>query len=299
MKHVGVIGLGDMGSGLAKNLIASGFDVVGFDLSKPRLDAFKKLGGKALTSPAAIGEVAEAVFVMVMNGDQAKSVILRDGLQSTMKSGGVILLTATIKPREAREIGDALSGSGLEIIDSPVSGGFPGAQGGTLTMMAAGKADVLDRCHPVMAAVGRDIYRVGDSVGMGQTVKACLQSVMGSMVTATAEAAALAAKAGVEGEIFHQVLSTSSAGCGIANNTLVNIIDRQFEGTGSHIGTMYKDLTISLDMAQSLGVPLFTASAAMQLFQAGITKYPNADNWVVTRLTEEVTGAKLNRKPRA
>ena len=299
MNTIGVIGLGDMGSGLAKNLIASGFDVTGFDPAAARLNAFEEMGGKPLASPADVGEVADAAFVMVMNGDQAKAVILGDGLLSTMKPGGVVLLTATIKPAEARAIAVGLEGSGLEMIDSPVSGGFPGAQGGTLTMMAAGKSDVLDRCQPIMEAVGRDIYRVGDEVGMGQTVKACLQSVMGSVVTATAEAAALAAKAGVSGEVFHQVLSTSSAGCGIANNTLVNIIDRQFEGTGSHIRTMYKDLTISLDMAQRLGVPLFTASAAMQLFQAGITKYPDADNWVVTRLTEEITGAQLKRKPRA
>jgi len=296
MNNIGVIGLGDMGSGLAKNLIAAGFDVTGFDLSASRLKAFEKMGGKALASPAEVGKTADAVFVMVMNGDQAKAVILGDGLLSSMKPGGVILLTATIKPAEAREIGAGLDDSGLEMIDSPVSGGFPGAQGGTLTMMASGKPDVLDRCQAVMAAVGRDIYRVGDTAGMGQTVKACLQTVMGSVVTATAEAAALAAKAGVNGEAFHQVLSTSSAGCGLANTTLLNIIDRQFEGTGSHIGTMYKDLTISLDMAQKLGVPLYTASAAMQLFQAGITKYPDADNWVVTRLTEEITGAELKRR---
>ncbi len=298
MKKVGVIGLGDMGSGLAKNLIAGGFNVLGFDLAEPRLQAFRDMGGKAMSSPAAMGAEADAVFVMVMNGDQANAVILGDGLQSTMKPGGVILLTATIKPHEAREIAGGLGGSGLDMIDSPVSGGYPGAQGGTLTMMAAGKAEVLDRCRPVMEAVGRDIYRVGEEVGIGQTVKACLQTVMGSVITATAEAAALAAKAGVEGEVFHQVLSTSSSGCGLANTTLANIIDRQFESTGSHIGTMYKDLTISLDMAQKLGVPLHTASAAMQIFQAGITKYPKADNWVVARLTEEVTGAELHRKRR-
>ncbi len=298
MKKVGVIGLGDMGSGLARNLMEEGFEVVGFDVSEARLLAFQEKGGVAKTSPAEVGQAAEAVFVMVMNGDQAKAVILGDGLLSTMKPGGVVILTATIKPSEARAIGAGLEGSGLDIIDSPVSGGFPGAQAGTLTMMAAGKPAVLDRCRPLMEAVGRDIYRVGEAVGIGQTVKACLQTVMGSVVTATAEAAALAAKAGVEGEVFHQVLSTSSSGCGLANTTLVNIIDRQFEGTGSHIGTMYKDLTISLDMAQKLGVPLYTASAAMQLFQAGITKYPKADNWVVTRLTEEITGAELHRKPR-
>ena len=142
---------------------------------------------------------------MVMNGDQAKAVILGDGLLSTARPGSVVLLTATIKPSEARDIWAGLDGSGLEMIDSPVSGGFPGAQGGTLTMMAAGSDEVLKRCRSVMEAVGRDIYKVGEEPGMGQTVKACLQSIMGSVVTATAEAAALAAKAGVDGEVFHQV----------------------------------------------------------------------------------------------
>lgn len=295
MKTIGVIGLGDMGSGLAKNLLGNGFDVSGFDLSKARMDAFGAMGGKPAASPAAVGAVADAAFVMVMNGDQAKSVVLGDGLLSTMKPGGVILLTATIKPSEAREIAVGLEGSGLELIDSPVSGGFPGAQRGTLTMMAAASGDLLERCRPIMAAVGKNIYHVGDAPGMGQTVKACLQTVMGAVVTSTAEAAALAAKAGVRGDVFHQVLSTSAAGCGLANTTLEKIIDRQFEGTGSHIGTLHKDMTISLDMARSLGVPMFTGATVMQLLQAAISKYPNGDNWVVTRLTEEVTGTELHR----
>ena len=296
MKTIGVIGLGDMGSGLAKNLIAANFDVVGFDLSETRMQAFEQMGGRPATSPAALGAEVEAAFVMVMNGDQAKAVVLGDGLLSTMRPGSVILLTATIKPTEAREIAGGLDGSGLEMIDSPVSGGFPGAQGGTLTMMAAGKEDVLARCRPVMEAVGRDLYTVGSEVGMGQTVKACLQSIMGSVVTATTEAAGLAAKAGVDGDVFHQVLSTSSAGCGLANTCLQNIIERKFEKTGSHIRTMYKDLTISLDMARELGVPIHTAATAMQLFQAGITKYPDGDNWTVARLTEDIAGAELHKK---
>ncbi|MGI9501144.1 MAG: NAD(P)-dependent oxidoreductase [Geminicoccaceae bacterium] len=296
MKTIGMIGLGDMGSGLAKNLLSSGFDVVGFDLSQERMQAFERMGGVPADGQSEVGAKADAVFVMVMHGDQAKAVILGNGLASSMKPGGVVLLTATIKPSEARDIAAGLEGSGLEMIDSPVSGGFPGAQGGTLTMMAAGKEEVLARCRPIMEAVGRDIYQVGEEVGMGQTVKACLQSIMGSIVTATTEAAALAAKAGVNGEVFHQVLSTSSAGCGLANTALANIIDRKFEKTGSHIRTMYKDLTISMDMARELGVPIHTAASAMQLFQAGITKYPDGDNWAVTRLTEEIAGAELHRK---
>ena len=293
--RAGVIGLGDMGSGLAKNLVESGFETCGFDVSEARMRAFTDMGGIAVNNAADVGRNADAVFVMVMTGQQAKSVILDDGLVSTLDPGSAVILSATIKPSEAREIGAAMEGSGIHLIDSPVSGGFPGAQGGTLTMMAAGAADVLDTYRPVMEAVSKTIHRVGSSAGDGQTVKACLQSLIGSIFSATFEAAALAAKAGVGGQVLYDVISTSGAGCGVANTALENIIDRKFEGTGSHIATMHKDLTISLDLARELGVPLHTASTAMQLFHAGKTKYPNGDNWIVTRVIEDIVGAELHR----
>jgi 3-hydroxyisobutyrate dehydrogenase-like beta-hydroxyacid dehydrogenase len=295
MNNVGVIGLGDMGSGLAKNLLKAGFTVRGCDLSEQRLAAFEAMGGEPMPSAADLGARSDAVFVMVMNGDQAKAVILGDGLAATMKPGGVVLLTATIMASEAREIAAGLDGTGLDLIDSPVSGGFPGAQSGTLTMMAAGSDAALERARPVMEAVGKTIHRVGAEAGMGQTVKACLQSLIGSIFTATFEASALAAKAGVPGQVLYDVFSTSGAGCGVANTALSNIIDRKFVGTGSHIATMHKDLTIAMDMARELGVPLFTAGTAMQLFQAGKTKHPDGDNWVVTRVIEDIVGAELTR----
>lgn len=296
MERVGVIGLGDMGSGLAKNLIKNGFETFGFDLSETRMKAFTDMGGKAASSVGEVGRNADAVFVMVMNGKQAKAVIYEPGgLTDVLKPGSAIILTATINASEAREIGAALEGSGIHLIDSPVSGGFPGAQGGTLTMMAAGSDEALAEYRPVMEAVSKTIHRVGDKAGMGQTVKAVLQSLIGSIFSATFEAAALAAKAGVKGQVLYDVVSTSGAGCGVANNALAQIIDRKFAGTGSAIGTMYKDLTISLDMARELGVPLFTAATAMQLFQAGKTKHPEGDNWIVTRVIEDIVGAELTR----
>ncbi len=296
MKNVGVIGVGDMGSGLAKNLIANGFQVKGIDLLKRRMIAFTAIGGEAVDSPAAVGAGADAVYIMVMNGDQVKEVIFAEnGLLSTMSEGSAIILTATIKPREAREIGEAMAKSGVHLIDSPVSGGFPGAQNGTLTMMAAAPGNILDKFSPIMEAVSANIHRVGTSPGDGQTVKACLQSLIGAQFSATFEAAALAAKAGVPGQVILDVFSTSSAGCGIVNNALEKIIDRQFEGTGSHINTMHKDLTISMNLGEELGVPLHTAAAAMQIFHAGKTKYPNGDNWTCTRVIEEIVRAELHR----
>ncbi|MET1411432.1 NAD(P)-dependent oxidoreductase [Roseibium sp. HPY-6] len=297
MQKTGVIGLGDMGSGLAKNLIANGFETKGFDLSSDRMNAFAAMGGKAAESAGAVGEGSDAVFVMVMNGDQVKDVVFGEGgLRETMAPGSAIILSATIKPREGREVGALLDGSGIHLIDTPVSGGFPGAQGGTLTMMAAAPDAVLDTFKPVMEAVSANIHRVGTSAGDGQTVKACLQSLIGAQFSATFEAAALAAKGGVPGQVILDVFSTSSAGCGVVNNALQKIIDRQFEGTGSHINTMHKDLTISMNLGEELGVPLHTAAAAMQIFHAGKTKYPNGDNWICTRVIEEIIGAELHRE---
>lgn len=296
MRTAGIIGIGDMGSGLAKNLIRNGFLVTGIDLKPERLEAFVAMGGKAAQSPAEVGKASLAVFVMVMTGDEAKEVILgQDGLMSHLPKGGAVILSATIKPKEAREIGEAMQGSGVHLIDTPVSGGFPGAQAGTLTMMAAAPEDVLDRFAPFMDAVSANIHRVGTNPGDGQTVKACLQSLIGAQFSATFEAAALAAKAGVSGQVLFDVFSTSSAGCGVVNNALEKIIDRQFEGTGSHINTMHKDLTISMGLGEELGVPLHTAASAMQIFHAGRTKYPNGDNWVCTRVIEDIVGAELHR----
>jgi 3-hydroxyisobutyrate dehydrogenase-like beta-hydroxyacid dehydrogenase len=129
---VGVIGLGDMGSGLALNLVKAGFQTTGYDLDRKRLDAFAKMGGQPTASAAEVGRHSDAVFVMVMTGDQARSVVLgENGIAAAMDSGSVILLTATIPPANVVEIAAALEGMGIDFIDTPVSGGFHGAQGGT------------------------------------------------------------------------------------------------------------------------------------------------------------------------
>ena len=294
--NTGVVGLGDMGPGLAKNLIKSGFPAYGFDLSEARMKAFSDLGGNLAASVRDLAQKTDVVLVSVMTGDQAKSVILGgDGLAANMPKGSVIILTATIKPNEAIEIGKALNGTGIGLVDSPVSGGFPGAQGGTLTMMAAGSHKDMETARPAMEAVSSTIWNVGDQPGQGQTVKACLQSLLGAMFSATFEAAAMAAKAGISGQAFYNVVANGSGGCTVTKAALENIIDRKFKGTGSHIATMHKDLTISMNLGEQLGVPLHTAAAAMQIFHAGKTKYPDGDNWVCTRVIEEIVGAELHR----
>ena len=296
MKRVGIVGLGDMGSGIAKNLIRAGYETSGFDLMEPRLNALAEMGGTRAESPADAAKGSAAVFVMVMNGNQAKSVILGpDGLVSELQPGSAVVMTATIRPVEVREIAAAMEGTGIHLIDSPVSGGFEGAQTGNLTLMTSAPDEVFEKFHDILKAVAGSIHHVGKDPGMGQTVKACLQSLIGSIFAAAFESTVLAAKAGVDADALYRVFSTSGAACSISNGAIQNIIDGKFEGTGSHINTMHKDLTIVMDLARELGVPLFTASTAMQLFEAGRTKYPSGDNWTVTRVSEDIVGARLRR----
>ena len=147
MNNIRIIGLGDMGSGLAKDLMANEFSVFALDLKPERQAAFTDMGGTLVDDTAELGRWVNAAFVMVMNWDQAKSAILGpDGLVENMEQVGVVILSATIKLLNAFEIGAA---SGIDLIDTPISGGFPGAQGGTVTMMAAATDDVMACPRPV------------------------------------------------------------------------------------------------------------------------------------------------------
>jgi len=292
MKKVGVIGLGNMGMGMAKNLIKSGFSVIGFDLDDKRLLKLKENGGSTATSTVQVGEETDAVFVMVMNGEQVKAVVA--DLATGLKDRGTIILTATITPEEAREAYSIADLEGVAMIDSPVSGGMDGAHNGTLTLMTAGKKSVFNDCIKILEAVSSNIFHVGEEIGEGQTVKASLQAFIGASFTAIFESLVLGSKAGIKGQTLYDVFSASGVGSPLFKNCASLIMDRKFKNTGSHISTMYKDLGISLDMAKKNGVPLFTAGAAYELFQAGISMFPDEDNWSIVKLLEQISGTEVH-----
>ena len=292
MKKVGVIGLGNMGMGMAKNLIKSGFSVIGFDLDDKRLLKLKENGGSTATSIIQVGEETDAVFVMVMNGEQVKAVVA--DLATGLKDRGTIILTATITPEEAREAYSIADLEGVAMLDSPVSGGMDGAHNGTLTLMTAGKKSVFNDCIKILEAVSSNIFHVGEEIGEGQTVKASLQAFIGASFTAIFESLVLGSKAGIKGQTLYDVFSASGVGSPLFKNCASLIMDRKFKNTGSHISTMYKDLGISLDMAKKNGVPLFTAGAAYELFQAGISMFPDEDNWSIVKLLEQISGTEVH-----
>lgn len=294
MKQVGIIGLGDMGIGMAKNLIGNGFRLVGYDLRDERLALVRDMGGAPAHSLREVGEQADRVFVMVLNGKQVWDVLTSDdGLLQTMHPGSTVIVSATIEPREMRDAAVAILAKEINVIDSPVSGGKSGADSGTLTLMTAAKKEVFDAQQDVLHAVGEKIFHVGEEPGMGQTVKAALQALIGISFAGIFESLVLGAKAGVKGETMFEVFGASGVSSPLFRNCAKLIMDRRFENTGSRIATMYKDLGISMAMAKENGVPMFTTSVAYELFQSGISRFPKEDNWTCVKVLEEIAGTKV------
>lgn len=296
MDDVGVVGLGDMGSGMARNLLGAGYRVHGFDPVPARREWLEGEGGHAAGDAAGVGRGAQAAFVMVLNGEQARAAILGpDGLARGMAPGGVVLLSATIRPAEAEAIGAETQALGFGFVDVPVSGGKHGADAGKLNLYPAGDPDTIERVRPVLEAISKQIVVTGERAGQGQAAKAALQALIGSVFAGVFEAAVFGAKAGISGATLERVFSNSDAGSPLVANAIRRVVDREFVGTGSHIGTMHKDLCIVMDMAREAGVPLFSVAQAYELFQAGKARFDGEDNWCVAKVLESLAGTTVTR----
>ena len=291
MEKIGVIGLGNMGMGIAKNILKDGYKVTGYDLREACLKELVSHGGEAAVSVDQVGQVSDVVFVMVMNGNQVKDVVTQ--LSPGMKDNGTIIITATITPEEIKDTYKIALENNIKMIDSPVSGGLQGAHDGTLTLMTAAENSVFKDCERILKSISKNTIHVSQEIGAGQTVKASLQAFIGATFTAIFESLVLGSKAGIDGKILYDVFSTSGVSSPLFKNCAKLIMDRKFENTGSHISTMYKDLGISMDMAKQNGVPMFTAGAAFELFQAGISMYPEGDNWSIVKLLEQMAGTEV------
>ena len=291
MARVGLIGVGDMGSGMAMNILKNGHELVVYDLRPEQLEPYVERGAYAAKNVGEVGERADFVFVMVMNGDQIKA-ILNNGLLNSMKPGSTFICTATILRSELIEIAQYLKEREIRVIDAPVSGGAPGAAAGTLTMMVAAQRDVFEDATEVLNAVGGNIYHVGEEIGAGQTVKACLAVLTGVTYAGIFETLSLGVKAGIKPETLYEVINTSVVGSFLFRDTTQNIMERNFAGQ-SRIGTMYKDLGIAKTLGRECGVPLFTLSAAAEWFQAGISVNPEEANWAIIKIFEDMLGIEV------
>jgi putative dehydrogenase len=291
---VGVIGLGNMGMGAALNLLKKGHDVTGCELREETRAAFAAEGGAAVASPDALPADLEAVVVFVINAAQTEEVLFGEkGYLARMLKGGVVLCCATIAPEAAKALGRKIEDAGFLMLDSPVSGGSVGARAGTMTVMGSGSEAAFAKAGPVLEAISTKVWRLGDQVGVGSTVKMVNQLLAGVHIATAAEALALGIRAGADPATLYKVISDSAGSSWMWQNRVPHILDGD-DTPSSAVNIFVKDLGIVLDQARALTFPLPLASAAHQLFLAAAANGQGLkDDAFVIRVWQTLTGIEL------
>jgi 3-hydroxyisobutyrate dehydrogenase len=213
MARIGFIGLGNMGAPMALNLVRAGHALTVFDLTPDRTGRLVAEGARAAETPQAVAEEAEVIFTMLPAGREVRAVYGgAGGLVEVAPKGALLVDCSTIDVATAREVAAAAREAGLEMLDAPVSGGVGGAEAGTLTFMVGGSEAAVERARPLLAAMGRNIVRAGES-GAGQAAKICNNMILGISMIGVAEAFVLAEKLGLSHQALFDIASSSSGQC--------------------------------------------------------------------------------------
>lgn len=272
MAKLGFIGLGIMGHPMARHLMRAGHQVA---LWSNTAEKAKKLaadeGGIACDTPKQVGEHAECVFLCVGDTAMSEHVILgKDGIAEGAKAGSVIVDASTVAPAHAQKLAAALKAKGLHFLDAPCTGSRPGAEGGTLTFMVGGDAEVFERVKPWFEPMGKQLFYCGGTA-MGLHAKLTQNLILSNILCAFNEGILLSTKAGVDPKLMIEVLDKSAAKCGLVNFKAPYVFARNFS-TNFSVKWMHKDIGLMLDSGKELGVPLPLTGLTQQMFRAAIAK---------------------------
>jgi L-threonate 2-dehydrogenase len=267
MTTVGFVGLGSMGLPMAKNLAKRGFAVRGFDVRPAATESLVRAGGERASSAADASSGADVLVLMVVNAAQAETVLFAEGALAALRESGIVVLAATCPPGAVEAIGARVLEAGRRFVDAPVSGGVVGAEGATLTIMAAAPRDTFEAARPVLAALGDKIFHVGERPGQGAAVKTVNQLLCGVHIAVVAEALSLAAKVGVDLRVLLDILSGSSASSWMLRDRGPRMLQEHPEVT-SAVDIFVKDLGIVLEAGRDIKAALPLAAIAHQMFLA-------------------------------
>ena len=295
---VGFIGLGKMGGAIAGRLLAkSGQRFVVFDTRKEIADRFVAEGATYADGPAAVASSCEVVFVSLPTPAIVKEVVLGPGGVIEGKKARILIDVSTTGPQVTEEVAAGLAAAGLDMIDSPVSGGIAGAVNGTLAVMVAGKHSSVERCADLLAIVGK-VFRVGERPGLGQTMKLCNNLLSSAVLALTSEAMVMGVKAGVDPKIMLDVINNGSGRNSASTDKFPrSVLPRTFD-FGFSTGHMYKDVKLFMEVAEHLGVQMWVAPAVRQIWlQACREVGPDSDFTAIVKCIERLAGVEVRAAP--
>jgi len=280
MSTIGFIGLGNMGLPMARNLVAAGHSVTGFDVVSEALEAARASGIEVAEDAAAAARVAEVAITMLPAGEHVRDVYLGAGqLLAAADPETLLIDSSTIDVATAREVHGAAGEAGLAMVDAPVSGGVSGAEAATVTFMVGGSDEAFAHAQPILSLMGRNILHAGGP-GTGQAAKTCNNMILGISMIAVAEAFNLGEALGLEAERLFAISSKASGSCWamLNHHPLPGIVESSAANRGYEPGfaaaMMHKDLKLSQAAAAQAGVATPLGAEAAALY----TLFVNAGN---------------------
>src|SRR5688572_25741241 len=257
---VGFVGLGMQGKYMAINLAQAGYDLMVYDTRTEPLQELATVGAKIARSNAEVGRHAEIVQVCVLNDAQVEAVVAGPaGLLETAASGTIVVIHSTIEPTTIDKLAPVAAKKQVEIIDVPVSGSEKGAKAKTMSYMAGGSAEALQKCRPLFETSGKKIQHVG-KLGDGVRAKLAHQIIITVNMMAAYEGMRVGVESGLDPKILEKVIHD-----GLAQSWIADQWSELKFGPHSR-EVFYKDLTLGLKLARELGIAVPGAGLAQQVW---------------------------------
>lgn len=285
---IGFIGVGAMGAPMARRVVEAGHDLIVYDPNPAAVAAMVGFGARAAASSKALADSVETILVSLPTPEVVRSVAAEVAAGSAVK---LLIDLSTTGPRAAVEIGAMLNRSGVEMLDSPVSGGVGGAEKGTLAVMASGREAHWERWRPVLEAIGRNAFFVGPGQGQGQMMKLVNNMLSATAMAASCEAFALGARFGLDPDVMVDVINAGSgANTAVRDKFPKAVLTRTFD-YGFRTELMYKDVRLCLEEAEALGAPMWVGQPVKQWFSLALARGGKDEDFTnLMRYVEEQAG---------
>jgi 3-hydroxyisobutyrate dehydrogenase-like beta-hydroxyacid dehydrogenase len=290
---IGIIGLGRMGMVAAKKYIKEGYKVFGYARRPEVIQEFTKAGGMAQRNSREVAEKAGKVIVYVLNDQQVIDVVTgANGILKGSHKDTRVICMSTIDKDNLEWVADQCSTKGVGFIDAPVTGGPPRIEAGTLTIIAAGDKELIEKCRALLEVQGKITY-VGEKPGLAQLVKHCNQLLVATTLAATIEVIILAKKQGLDPLLVCKVVGSGISGSDWFRLITSSILENTPAVGG--LGQMCKDIGLVINDSRRVRTPLIVASAAYQYFLAALSLgMENAEVHELIKVLETMTNSKAS-----
>ncbi|HEV2715683.1 MAG TPA: NAD(P)-dependent oxidoreductase [Terriglobales bacterium] len=287
--RVAFLGLGIMGRPMAANLVKAGHEVTVWN----RTSGKDVEGARSAASPAEAAAGAEVVWMCVSDTKAVESLLFGpQGAEKSLTQGMLVVDSSTISPSATRKFAERIRAKGADYVDAPMTGSKAAAESGTLIFMVGGEEAAIERLKPLLAAMGKLFFRMGDT-GKGQAAKLAMNLQIALIYEGFAEALTLATKLGVNAETLIPLVQASMVRSGVVEYKAPFVLKRDFS-PNFPLRLMHKDIHLALDAAKEVRAKLPGLETVEEIYEMAIEDgHENLDYAATLTLLEKWAGVEV------